>query len=273
MKKKIRLLFSLCCIVTAVRAGNEPFSASARSNAMGGTGITLTDMFAVFNNQASMAFVKDVTAGIFTERRFMMSELGYHAGGVVLPTRSGVFGLSAAYAGFDVYNEKKAGLSYARLFSKHISGGIQFDYLGTSIAEYGNAAAFTIEAGLLVKITDKFSTGAHVFNPVRVNAGFADNKIPTTLKLGVSYEASDKVWLAAEAKKDIDKAAQFCAGIEYRMIDAFHLRAGFQTNPAMYTFGAGINIQQLRIDLATTYHQVLGVSPQIAVSYAFAKKK
>ncbi len=273
MKIKLLFLLSVCCTTITAHAGNEPQSSSARSNAMGGAGVTLTDFYAVFNNQASMAYVKDITAGIFTERRFMMSELGFHAGGIILPTKSGVFGLSASYSGFDVYNEKKAGIAYSRLFAKKIAGGIQFDYLGTSIAEYGNAAAFTIEAGLLVKITDKFSTGAHIFNPVRVNSGFADNKIPTTIKLGVSYEASDKVWLAAEAKKDIDHAAQFCGGLEYRMIDAFHLRAGFQTNPALYSFGAGITIQQLKIDMATTYHQVFGISPQIAVSYAFVKKK
>ncbi|MBK9732772.1 MAG: hypothetical protein IPO83_16075 [Chitinophagaceae bacterium] len=273
MKKKLLLFFSVCMHAMATLAGNEPQSIGAKTNAMGGAGITLADPFSIFNNQAAMAFVKDISVGIFSERRFMMSELGYNAGGVILPTKSGVFGVSVSYSGFDVYNEKKAGLSYARLFSKKISGSIQFDYLGTSIAEYGNGSTFTFEAGLLVKITDKFSTGAHVFNPVRVNSGFIDEKAPTVLKLGISYEASDKVWLAAEAKKDIDQAVQLCAGLEYRVIDALHLRAGFGTNPALYTFGAGINVAQLKIDMAATYHQVLGVSPQLSISYAFVKKK
>lgn len=273
MKKTLLLFFSIGSFVAAAYAGNEPQAVGARSNALGGTGLTLADPFSLFNNQAAMAFVKDISIGLFTERRFMMSELSYSAGGVTLPTKSGVFGINVSYAGFDVYNEKKAGLSYARLFSKKISAGIQFDYLGTSIAEYGNGSTFTFEAGLLVKITDKFSTGAHVFNPVRVNSGFIDEKVPTTLKLGVSYEPSDKVWLSAEAKKNIDQSPQFCAGLEYRVIDALHLRAGFETNPGLYSFGVGINVQQLKIDLATTYHQVLGVSPQLSISYAFAKKK
>lgn len=273
MKKTILFLFCICCFIPASKAGNEPQSIGARSNALGGAGLTLADPFSLFNNQAAMAFIKDISIGLFTERRFMLSELGYNAGGVIIPTKSGVFGLSFNYAGFDVYNEKKAGLSYARLFTEKISGGIQIDYLGTSIAEYGNGSTFTFEAGLMVKITDKFSTGAHVFNPVRVNSGFVEEKVPTTLKLGVSYEPGKKVWLAAEAKKNIDEPAQFCAGLEYRVIDALHLRAGFETNPGLYSFGVGINVQQLKIDLATTYHQVLGVSPQISLSYAFSKKK
>ena len=272
---KRTLLFSIAVIafIASSKAGNEPQAIGARSTALGGTGLTLTDPFSMFNNQAAMAFVKDISIGLFSERNFMLSELSYHAGGVIIPTKSGVFGLTVTYAGFDVYNEKKAGLSYARLFTERISGGIQFDYLGTSISEYGNSSTFTFEAGLLVKITEKFSTGAHVFNPVRVNSGFIDDKVPATLKLGVAYEAGNKVSIAAEAKKNIDQPAQFCAGLEYRVVDALHLRAGFETYPALYSFGAGINMQQLKIDFATSYHQVLGVTPQLSISYAFSKKK
>lgn len=273
MIKKLLLPLIVFLPFLQLQAGNEPSSIGARTNSMGGAGITLADPFSIFNNQAAMAFVKDISAGLFTERRFMLSELGYNASAVTLPTKSGVFGISAVYSGFDVYNEKKASVAYARLFTENISGGIQFDYLGTSIAEYGNGTTFTVEAGLLVKITDKLATGVHVFNPVRINSGFADEKVPTVLKLGLSYEAGEKLWLAAEAKKNIDQRAQFCGGLEYRLIDELFLRAGFETNPALYSFGAGINIQQLKIDIATTYHQVLGISPQVSVSYVFAKKK
>lgn len=273
MKKTLIFFLSLFILPATVVAGNEPQSIGARSNALGGTGLTLADPYSVFNNQAAMAFVKDISICLFTERRFMMSELSYSAGGAVIPTRSGVFGVSVNYYGFDAYNEKKAGLSYSRLFTEHISGGIQFDYLGTSIADYGNGSTLTVELGLLVKITDRFSTGAHLFNPVRVSSGFVDEKIPTALKLGVSYDAGQKVSIAAEAKKNIDQPAQFCAGLEYRVADALHLRAGFETNPSLYSFGAGINVKQLKIDLAATYHQVLGASPQLAISYTFHKKQ
>lgn len=273
MKKLLLPVFFISCFINIVDAGNEPQSIGARSNSLGGASITLADPFSLFNNQAAMAFVKDVSFGIYTERRFMLKELSFNAAGIIVPTKSGVFGLSANYYGFDVYNEKKLGLAYSRLFSEKISAGIQFDYLGTSIAEYGNSSTFTVEAGLLVKISEKLTTGAHVFNPVRVNTGFADEKIPTTLKVGLAYSPSDKVMLAAEAKKDIDEPAQFCGGIEYRVVDALHLRAGFETNPSIYSFGLGINVKQLKIDLATTYHPVLGVSPGLSIIYAFAKKK
>ena len=219
-----------------------------------------------------MAFVKDISIGLYSERRFMLKELGYNAAGITLPTSSGVFGISANYYGFDLYNEKKFGLAYSRLFTEKIAGGIQLDYLGTSISEYGSSSVFTAELGLIVKISDKLRTGAHVFNPVRINSGFEKEKIPTTFKLGLAYEPGEKISLAAEVRKNIDEAAQVEAGIEYRVIDALHLRAGIQTNPSVYSFGIGINVSQFKIDLGSSYHPVLGVTPQIGLSYAFGKK-
>ncbi|MBA2422222.1 MAG: hypothetical protein H0V61_03250 [Chitinophagales bacterium] len=274
MKKYIPILFCLSHFLSfACFAGNEPHSIGARSNALGNASITLSDPFSVFNNQAALAYINEISIGLYSERRFLLKELSYNAAGIIFPTKSGVFGFSANYYGFDLYNEKKIGLAYSRLFTEKIAAGIQLDYLGTSISEYGNASAFTFEAGLMMKINDKISTGVHVFNPVRVNTGFADEKIPTTIRLGLSFMPGNKVLLAVETKKNIQDPAQLCLGLEYRVVDALHLRAGIETNPSVYSFGIGINIKQLKIDASTRYHALLGASPQISVSYLFARKK
>lgn len=271
MKKLLPALF-IFYFPTILFAGGEPQTNGGRSLALGNSSVTLSDPFSVFNNQGGMAFLKDISIGLFTERKFLLSDIGYNAFGFTLPTKSGVFGVSAGYFGFDLYNEKKAGLAYSRLLTENIAAGIQCDYLGTSIAEYGNASAFTFEAGMMVKIGDKITTGAHVFNPVRVSSGIAGEKIPTTLDIGISYEPDKKVLLTTEAFKDIDQPAQFRAGVEYRIADALHLRCGIQTNPSIYTFGVGINVKNLKIDLASQYHPVLGITPGVALVYSFAKK-
>ncbi|MBA3648005.1 MAG: hypothetical protein H0W62_05555 [Chitinophagales bacterium] len=271
MKKLLLLIISVCYFNFQLFASGEPLSVGGRNAAMGNASVTLSDAFSVFNNQAGMAFLQGFSAGLFTQRNFGISELSFSAGGVTLPTKSGVFGLSAGYFGFSGYNEKKAGLAYSRLFGSKISGGIQIDYLGTSISEYGNASAFTFEAGLIVKVSDHFTTGAHVFNPVRINSGFANEKIPTTFNLGVSYAPNSKVLIASEIAKDIDFPVHFRAGIEYQVIEVLYLRAGIETKPSQYTFGFGINLDQLKIDFASSYHPVLGVTPQISLSYTFGK--
>jgi len=271
--KKLLLLCSLLTIHHSLFATSDPFIGSARSLALGGSTLTLSDPYSILNNQAAMAFQKNLSFSLFAEQRYLESELGYYAGGLTLPVKNGAFGLAINYDGFDLFNEKKIGISYARLFSKNVSGGIQFDYLSTSISEYGTSSTFTAELGLLAKVTDQFSIAAHVFNPFAVSSGFVDDKVPTTFQLGLSYEPSKKVFLSAEAAKDIDNPAQLRVGVEYRVVDALYLRGGIGTNPSRYSFGAGINMKNLKIDLAAAYHQVLGVTPAISLSYVFEKKK
>ncbi|MCY7409790.1 MAG: hypothetical protein LH473_05920 [Chitinophagales bacterium] len=254
-------------------ASNEPFSGSARALGLGNATLTFSDAYSVLNNQAAMAFRKNISFSLFAEQRYFQNELGYYAAGLTLPTKKGAFGLSINYNGFDLYNEQKIGLGYAMLFSKNISGSLQIDYLSTSIAEYGTSSAFTFEAGLLVKINDQLKGAAHVFNPVAVKSGFAVEKVPTVFQLGLSYEPGKKVLLSAEVEKDIDNAARFKAGVEYKIVDVLHLRGGIETNPSQYGLGVGINVKQLKIDIAASYHQVLGVTPAFSLNYVFEKKK
>src|SRR6185295_4831237 len=272
MKKTLLFVLSLLIFHPSLLASNDPFTGGGRSLGLGSCSLTLSDPYSILNNQAAMAFQKEISFSLYAEQRYLQSELGYYSGGFTLPTKPGVFGLAINYNGFDLYNEKKIGLAYSRMFSPKVSGGIQLDYLSTSISEYGTSSAFTAELGLLVKISNQLSAGAHVFNPYPIKSGFADEKIPTLFQLGLSYEAGKKILLMTEAEKDIDNPARFKAGLEYKIVDALHLRGGIATNPSQYSLGVGINVQHLKIDLAASYHQVLGVTPAISLNYIFGKK-
>src|SRR5215467_14322871 len=135
--KKIYLLFSILCFPILLFATEEPTTGGARSLSLGTASLTLSHPYSILNNQAAMAFEKEISFALYAENRFLQKELGYYSGGLTLPTKSGVFGLAVNYSGFDLYNEKKLGLAYGRLFTKNVSGGIQIDYLATSLSEYG----------------------------------------------------------------------------------------------------------------------------------------
>lgn len=266
------LLFPALFSSRQVYAG-DGLPTGARAIAMGGTSVTLSDNYSLFNNQAGMAFIKKSSASISSQRGFMLSEFNTAAGGVTLPTKSGVFGVNVSYFGFNVYNEKSAGLSYARLFSETISGGVQLDYHSTAISEYGTQSAVTFEAGLLVKIFSQLNFGAHVYNPVRAQLGFyEDERLPTVFRAGLGYTVSDKVLLTIETEKDMDYSARFKGGLEYKPSDKIFLRGGFMTNPFRSCFGAGYRIKDFDINLAAAYHQLLGFTPNFSLSYEFGKK-
>ncbi|MEO8088221.1 MAG: hypothetical protein ABI763_15480, partial [Bacteroidota bacterium] len=87
-----------------------------------------------------------------------------------------------------------------------------------------------------------------------------------------SYRFSEKLSWSIEEEKDIDQNAVFKSGLEYHVVDALYLRGGLATNPTLFSFGFGLKIGNLMLDIASTYHQVLGFSPAISLTYRFAKK-
>ena len=92
------------------------------------------------------------------------------------------------------------------------------------------------------------------------------------MRLGMAYTFSEKVFVTFEAEKDIDFKAVFKAGMEYKANDKIYLRAGIGTNPNLATFGVGVYHKGLKFDIASSYHQVLGFTPEISLVYQFEKK-
>ncbi|HSG68149.1 MAG TPA: hypothetical protein VK994_05535, partial [Bacteroidales bacterium] len=63
----------------------------------------------------------------------------------------------------------------------------------------------------------------------------------------------------------------FCAGAEYYFADRFFMRAGITTGPSKYSFGAGMKVNKLVIDISSSIHEWLGYSPQLSFTYGFVK--
>lgn len=276
LKTRLILLFFLVIFfVAAVFASGDNFLSGGRAAALSGAAITLSDVYATTNNQAGLGFMTDYSVGVYTDRRFLNAKVNNVNIAVALPFEQvGVFGLSANYYGFSLYNETKIGLAYARKFGAKFSMGVQFDYLRLSMAELGNRNFFTLEMGMQYKPWKVLTIGAHIYNPIpyKVEPVFGE-RLPTILKFGVGYEPAQKVLIAAEYEQDIYYKPRFKAGVEYRVVKYVSLRAGTQTAPFCGTFGFGVNVVGLKLDAAAAYHPVMGFTPHLALSYSFAKKK
>ncbi|HKR06689.1 MAG TPA: hypothetical protein VJY62_18790 [Bacteroidia bacterium] len=274
MKKHLLLLFIFLLLVSCVFplfAGNESIQAGGRSAGVAGAAVTYSDIWSAFHNQAGLANLKKFSAGAFNETPFLLSELSTRGVAVALPVSDlGVFAVSMNYYGFNLYNEKKIGLAYAKSFGEKISAAIQIDYLGTSISEgYGSNSAFTVEAGFRAQVLPKLFLGAHVFNPTRAKlADYDKEKIPTVLKGGLSYLFSDKVTVSIESEKNMDADNIFKAGVEYHIVKVLFVRGGISTNPTKTAFGFGIDLDSFKFDIAASYHQQLGYTPNVSLTYS-----
>ena len=252
-------------------AGHDNKPEGGRSAAMANASVALSDFWSLQNNQAGLAFYNRLSAGAYYENRFLVKEMSLKAGGFILPTKAGTFGANLTYFGYPKYNETKIGLAFAKNFGDVIAIGLQLDYLNTSIAnDYGSRGVATFEIGMLSKVNDNLTLGAHVYNPVRVKISeYDDERVPTIFRIGAAYDLDKDLLVTAEVEKDLEYNPMLKVGLEYRIIQQVIVRGGISTNPGTYSFGFGLDFEKLMIDFSSSIHQTLGYSPQISLIYNF----
>lgn len=259
-------------LATISFAGNDLNISGARSSAMGGSSVMISDVWSVSNNQAGLAFVENPTVGIYYRNNFMVSSLGYQTLAFALPTKnSGTFGLNVSYFGYSQYNESKIGLAYGKKLSDNFAFGLKVNYLNTQIGEnYGHKGTAVAEAGIFAEPTENLFVAAHLYNIARAKlADYNDETIPTIFRIGLGYLFSEKVLVSTEVEKDLEYKPMFKAGVEYQLVENFYLRTGISTNPTQNSFGIGYKGKKLSADIAFTTHTTLGLSSMISVNYSF----
>jgi len=241
----------------------------AKSSSLANCGLTETSVWNNFTNQAGLAEINQITIGVGTENKFLLQELSTHTAVFALPVNGGVFGLNISYTGFELYNESKIGLAFAKKLSESFNVGMQIDYLGVFAEEStNNRNNFTFEIGAQKRLMRELTLGAHIFNPIGVKLNEQEN-IPSIFKLGLCYDANTKVAIFTEGELESEQNAKLKIGLEYKIIEQIQLRTGFSTNPAQNNFGIGYSIKNIQLDIAVKRHQILGYSPQFSVSSNF----
>jgi len=230
------------------------------------------DVFSLFNNPSGLSQIAEREIGFFySPSPFGIKELatGYLAYNE--PTSFGNFGLGFMTYGFELYKENKFQLAYSNRITSNVSFGVSVFYQTVNILNYGNAGTFNISLGGIYKLTQKFSLGFALQNPLR----FSNSKIelPLQYTFGTSYEVIDKTYLTLAIQKELDFPFSVHFGIEYPIVKYFILRFGIQNEPNLYSAGLGINYSYFRLDYAVTTHQDLGLTHQVGFIVNFGSTK
>ncbi len=274
-KQFMKLLLFFLLMPFGLIFGQDNGHYGGKSAGMGHASVTLSDVWSTHHNQAGLGWLEDASAGVFFQNKFLLKELNYMGFAYAHPIKSGTFGISFTNFGSSLYGESKVGLGYGMKFSDKITGGVQLNYQNTRIANnYGSHSGITAELGMQAFLTDNFMLAVHLFNPTRSKLNdYNDERIPTIIRLGLNYQFSDKVMTTLEAEKDLLNQPIFRAGLEYKTNDLIYLRAGIGTNPTLASFGFGLNLDNVQIDIAAAYHQTLGFAPELSLNYLFGNKK
>lgn len=275
MRSVLALLF-LALLQTA-RAGGEQVVLGARFAGMGGTGLTLTDLWSIRMNPAGIAGLKGTSAGLFYQQHFLSEELASQALAVALPLGKGHLGIGADRFGYSLYNETRGSITYAMPFGDGLRAGIQMEYLGVRLGEnYGSTGTLVAQLGVQARITEALWIGAHLYNPSQARLGTSteggvpvDERVPTLLRAGFTYTFSNKLLMTLEAEKDIDRRERIRAGLEYTPHKVLYLRTGISTAPTGSHFGVGLHLDRVDVDMAVAVRSQLGPTPMLNLNYRF----
>jgi hypothetical protein len=226
------------------------------------------DVFSFVNNQAALAQAKNAAAGIYGERRFLLNENSLYTGAIVMPSKSGNFGICLEYAGFRNFNEYQIGLAYARSLGPKADIGVQFNYYGYRVPSYTSVNTVDFEIGAIVHLTDLLNLGIHVYNPVGGKFAKTGEKLKAAYKVGLGYDVSESFLLVAEVVKEEDYPVNLNAGIQYQFNRRFFARMGMASESSTAYGGVGISWNNLRLDISGSYHPQLGWSPGLLLIIA-----
>lgn len=271
--KKYLIAFCISCICTAsAQTVRQPLTSSYPG--LGAYSKQVADQYSFIINPAALSNLQQNGAGVYSERRFLLSAFSQYTAVAGFQTHSGTFGLQADYFGYSNYNETQLGLGYARSLGSKIDVGVKFNYYNLRIPGYESASTFHFEAGVLMHLTEKLNAGFSVFNTVGGMLNKTSNeKIASVYRGGIGYEASDKFFISTELIKEENKNIGVNAAFQYTLVKQLLVRAGINTVNTQPFVGVGLKFGQFRVDMAAAYHPQLGLSPAVMLLFDFKQKE
>lgn len=272
MKAYITLLTLLNLLFLNLRAQQLFNPIGADTWGVAGSSVASQNVWSVLNNPAGFSALKKNQVGIYSTQQFQETKLSTASAVVVLPSKFITIGVGINYFGYSLFNQQKISASLSKQLFNQFSLGVTLSYFGTTITEQQHAGNILGEIGLLYKVNSKCHLGLFIFNPTQSKYSTQSiDKIPTYARIGVDYNVSEKVKLLGEVDQTLNQKLVLRGGIKYQIHEVLSLSIGAANNPAYLTFGTGIKLKQLKVDFAASFHQTLGFSPHVGLSFPVQK--
>jgi hypothetical protein len=242
-----------------------------RAMGLGGSTVTLQDGWGIFNNVAGISDSEQMSAGFAYHYPYSLAPLSTASAYFVSPLRFGAIGVSVQKFGDNLFSEQKISLGYASKIS-NIDLGFRVNYHQLSADGAGSKGVPSFDFGVITQLTDEIYLGAKANNITQTKLlDFEDERLPSTISLGISYRPNNKLMVNIEANKDVEFDPAFLGGVEYRIVDKLLVRGGFSSEPNAVYFGVGFDLKKIDIDYSLNNHAVLGISQQLSIKVDLKK--
>lgn len=238
------------------------------------------DSSAVYWNPSMLAKLKKGELGCYYQDLYGLGLLNYSFISYAHPgVGRGTIGFgwirmgTSASVGFMNYAENTLIFSYGQKVAPGWLVGVNIKYF--SVAYDVKASGYGFDAALTRYFyNDRVRIALmwyNLNNPLIRWETLAVDRIPSTLKLGTSFEFARSQYLYIDLKRKSDKQADFAFGWEGRFSRNIGLRMGAarQDGKLNTSIGASAGYKNLRFDYAMEKHYALGYNNVFSLTYGF----
>jgi len=270
---KIFYLFSFLLLsVLQIHAQSIYAPVSSRVIGIGDASVTMGGHWASFQNTAGITTTEGLEIGATYENKYGIQGMDFMAVGLTSKLPFGHASFNVFRFGDDIYNEHKASLGYATELGVIKIGG-RVNYIQYHVMDFGTRRTYAVDFGGIATLTPQLVVGAHALNITQSNLNEeTEQRVPTLLKLGVSYRPKDYFFLNLEIEKDIVRPAVLKLGAEYNFLEKFYLRTGVNSGSFQSFYGLGFKFLNFQWDYALSNHAELGFSHSISMHYKLRRE-
>lgn len=260
------ILFSKIAIAQSV---STQIGASAMSMGYATSGIT--NEWSLFNNPGGLGKIKQPNVAFAYEAQAQLKSANRMATALNKPFKWGTVSTGLFRFGDDLYNEQIVSVGFGNQLGI-ASLGMKANLIQYRAAGFGVTHALSFDCGGIAKLTEKLSIGAYITNLTQSHIGQDDERLPTRLTAGLTYNPEKNILITTELSKELDYSTTWRTGLEYSFHQKVFFRTGFNLHPNTAFFGVGISKKKIRFDYAIQLNQLTGVSHQASASYWFSQK-
>ena len=257
---RMTLAVALIICTFLLNAQDGKYQMGAASAAVGGSSLTVTNAWALFNNVGGIGALDETSTFVTYQNKYDVSSFQTVGGGFVHSMNFATAGVGFYHFGDEIYGQQRATLAIGNKLQM-VSLGAAINVIQYNAEGLDTRRRVALEFGGVVEIIPQLSFGAHIFN-------FRESDVvPTVMKAGLSYRPSDQLMINVETQKELGFGEVFKAGLEYQLIAPLYLRTGISTRPFKSAFGFGLIIKHFLFDYAYGANPNLGGIHEISLTY------
>jgi len=265
---KTSFILILIVFISLAHASFEKKGIGASNTGLSQSGVASDKLeFCMFTNPALISGQSSVD--FFYRNFFGIKELNQIAVNSEFSLFDQALGLGIIRYGNNLYSETELTFGGSYQPQANFSMGLSFSMYFLQIKNYGNAFSIGLNFAVFYMLNDQLNIAGAIQNVNEPDIGPANEKIPVSAVLGLSYSPVRDVEILVDSYKEEFYDFAYRLGTRIRIISKINLLAGFQDNINSFSFGLELTQNNYTFKYSVDIHPVLSLSHAIGIGYVF----